>query len=44
MYNDFMAIPLKLFGTCFNEHLEKTSRECVVPVGFDPLWHQGENF
>ena len=44
MYNDFLAIPLSIFGTCFDENLQKVDRNCVVPVGIDPLWHQGENF
>ena len=44
MYNDFMSIPLKLFGTCYDEHLVKTDRQCVPVAGIDPSWHQADNF
>ena len=40
MYNDFMALPLSFFTTCYEtDPLTKvTTRKpgCVYPVGFDP--------
>ena len=50
MYNEFFAIPLNLFGTCYTSKkngvliLSKTkgddgvSKKCVYPVGLDPSW------
>jgi len=39
-YNDFFAIPLKLFGSCWDENFEKTSPDCTVVMGVDPIWYQ----
>ena len=50
MYNEFFAIPLNLFGTCYNskkngelilskEHrINAPDKKCVYPVGLDPSW------
>ena len=45
MYNEFFAIPLNIFGTCYTSEkngeliLEKKSGEkCVYPMGLDPSW------
>ena len=50
MYNEFFAIPLDFFGTCYIEkkdgHLiqnktkidENTVQKCVYPIGMDPQW------
>ena len=50
MYNEFFAIPLNLFGTCYTEKkngeliLSKKNgddnwdQNCVYPVGLDPSW------
>ena len=45
MYNEFFAIPLNLFGTCYTSEkngeliLEKIKGEkCVYPIGLDPSW------
>ena len=45
MYNEFFAIPLNLFGTCYNSKkngefiLDKINGEkCVYPIGLDPAW------
>ena len=50
MYNEFFAIPLNLFGTCYTskkngelilskEHrIGGPDKKCVYPVGLDPSW------
>jgi V-type H+-transporting ATPase subunit a len=45
MYNEFFAIPLNIFGTCYTSQkngeliLSKVNQEkCVYPVGLDPSW------
>ena len=50
MYNEFFAIPLNLFGTCYTskkngelilskEHrINAPDKKCVCPVGLDPSW------
>lgn len=39
MYNDFMSLPLNLFGSCYNlETGKKLDVDCVYPVGVDPAW------
>ena len=50
MYNEFFAIPLNLFGTCYTskkngelilskEHrINAPDKKCVYPVGLDPSW------
>ena len=50
MYNEFFAIPLNLFGTCYTskkngelilskEHrIGGPGKKCVYPVGLDPSW------
>ena len=39
IYNDFMAIPLNLFGSCFDTKTGKAlSKECIYPIGVDPIW------
>ena len=50
MYNEFFAIPLNIFGTCYNDEkngeliLSKYRepdgdiKKCVYPVGLDPSW------
>lgn len=48
IYNDFMSIPLKIFGeSCFtvDEGTGHTEREegCVYPFGFDPIWYRATN-
>lgn len=46
IYNDFMSLPLNLFGRgCYTMNLEKTAfvaqdPECVYGFGFDPVWMQ----
>ena len=46
MYNEFFAIPLNIFGTCYTSQkngeliLSKVGKDqkCVYPVGLDPSW------
>ena len=44
MYNDFMAVPLNLFESCY---VAKTGvrkdPNCVYPVGIDPIWYGAKN-
>lgn len=47
IYNDFFSLPLKLFGTCF-ENVEgspitKAIPDCVHPIGLDPKWYIARN-
>lgn len=46
MYNDFCAIPLDLFGSCYNIAGKKglpapgvDIDSCVYPIGLDPAWY-----
>ena len=44
MYNDFLSIPLDIFGSCYvreNDESLTTIRKdgCVYPVGVDPKWY-----
>jgi V-type H+-transporting ATPase subunit a len=43
IYNDFMSLPMTLFGeSCyFNEEL--IDEDCVYPVGIDPAWFKSKN-
>lgn len=43
IYNDFFGIPLRLFGSCYDEEFERKGDDCVVPVGIDPIWYQAVN-
>ena len=46
IYNDFMSIPLSLFGkSCYSEVNGKNerSKDCVYPFGLDPIWMSSEN-
>lgn len=48
IYNDFMAVPLNLFGSCFQEQsgskaLVRTAADCVYPFGIDPEWYHKSN-
>jgi V-type H+-transporting ATPase subunit a len=41
IYNDFMGIPWKLFGSCYtrtHRRYEMTDRGCTYWAGFDPAW------
>lgn len=52
IYNDFLSVPLGIFGTCYtnppknNHHAEmKAMRKpgCVYPFGVDPKWYVSSN-
>lgn len=52
VYNDFMAIPIFAFESCYDihenphnpEHKEATLKEdCVYPIGIDPSWYLAHN-
>ena len=55
MYNDFMALPLQLFGgSCYNKpyhfganapKIEEFTHkpDCMYPAGVDWMWYQGSN-
>ena len=40
MYNDFMALPLNLYKSCYDPKTGKRlNNDCVYPVGIDPIWY-----
>ena len=40
IYNDFLSIPLNLFGSCYNFKTgQRVSPNCVYKVGLDPIWY-----
>ena len=47
IYNDFMAIPLSFFSSCYlndkntNKAIKKD--KCVYPIGIDPKWYAATN-
>ena len=47
IYNDFMALPLTLFESCYvNDPIQKVAHkkpECVYPLGIDPKWYAATN-
>ncbi len=50
MYNDFLSMPLGIFGTCYKNpstevhppRAEKV-KDCVYPFGLDPKWYVASN-
>ena len=53
-YNDFMAIPLWTFDSCYNIEKVETAEghekvvahykeDCVYPIGVDPTWYLSAN-
>ena len=48
IYNDMMALPLNLFGSCY-ENVGGTSKDvilkddCIYPFGVDPKWYVSPN-
>ena len=43
IYNDFLSIPLNLFGSCYNLKTGiRLSPNCVYPAGIDPVWYLSE--
>jgi V-type H+-transporting ATPase subunit a len=52
MYNDFMAMPWNIFGSCYNTHdthgvpadgIPKIDSECTYPFGIDSGWYGVSN-
>jgi len=46
MYNDFISIPLNLFGSCYKDQGKiavKIDKDCVYPFGMDPKWYVASN-
>jgi V-type H+-transporting ATPase subunit a len=55
MYNDFLSVPLGIFGTCYkNPPMSNTTShhdapraqkipDCVYPFGLDPKWYVSTN-
>merc|ERR1711935_597318 len=39
-YNDFFAVPLRLFGSCYDEDFARHHEGCSVWMGIDPIWYQ----
>lgn len=43
IYNDFLSIPLNLFGSCYNFKTgQRMTPNCVYKVGIDPIWYESE--
>jgi V-type H+-transporting ATPase subunit a len=50
IYNDFISLPLPVFGTCYEDKVIKKQniakrifKECVYPFGLDPKWKVATN-
>ena len=47
MYNDFLSIPLNIFGSCYKNDIKNKvavrSEGCVYPFGLDPKWYIASN-
>jgi len=47
IYNEFFAIPINLFGTCYShaevDEFAVKEEGCVYPFGFDPKWIRSSN-
>jgi len=52
VYNDFMAIPIFAFDTCYETHEDHDhpghkhailKEDCVYPIGIDPTWYLAHN-
>ena len=50
IYNDFFAIPLGFFGSCYKNEIDengnkvaKRKGDCVYPIGLDPKWYVAVN-
>ena len=47
IYNEFFALPLNVFGSCYNkapiEEFAEKAEDCVYPFGFDPKWFRSSN-
>ncbi|EGR27623.1 v-type ATPase 116kda subunit family protein, putative [Ichthyophthirius multifiliis] len=46
IYNDFMSIPLDIFGSCYNvleDGKTEKIKDCTYTFGIDPVWGHSEN-
>lgn len=47
MYNDFLSVPLGIFGSCYTEpehgHTAVRIEGCTYPFGIDPKWYVASN-
>jgi V-type H+-transporting ATPase subunit a len=47
IYNEFFALPLNVFGSCYGhaeiEEYATKAEGCVYPIGFDPKWFRASN-
>ena len=50
IYNDFFAMPLGIFGSCYKNEIDekgnkiaKRKGDCVYPIGLDPKWYIANN-
>ena len=49
IYNDFFAIPLGIFGSCYKNQkkngkiIATRKNNCIYPIGVDPKWYSAEN-
>ena len=47
IYNDFMAIPLSFFSSCYindkNKKIAYKKNNCIYPIGIDPKWYSASN-
>lgn len=47
MYNDFLSLPLNIFGSCYeNDIVNKVAvqtKGCTYPFGLDPKWYVSSN-
>jgi V-type H+-transporting ATPase subunit a len=45
MYNDFLSLPLDIFGTAYENHGDKAVKNAdeVYPFGLDPKWYVASN-
>lgn len=46
MYNDFLSMPLGIFGSCYvneGEVAVRKDQDCVYPIGLDPKWYVASN-
>ena len=40
IYNDFLSLPLSIFGSCYNFKTgERKYSGCVYKFGVDPIWY-----
>ena len=56
IYNECFAIPLDIFGSCYSAvpfysvginssaRYNRTSFDCVYPIGVDPVWALSTNY